>query len=67
MKQQLEQRLEELKAEHAVGQKALAEQENKQTALRKSLIRINGATQVLEEELSKESIKEENRIKKTVK
>lgn len=67
MKQQLEQRQEELKAEYAVGQKALAEQENKQAALRKSLIRINGAIQVLEEELSQESINEKNRIKKTVK
>jgi len=66
MKQQLEQRLKELKAEYEAGQKALAELENKQTALRSTLIRINGAIQVLEEELSKESIKEESRIKKTV-
>ena len=66
MKQQLEQRLKELRAEYASGQKALAELENKQTALRNTLLRINSAIQVLEEELTKESIKEENRIKKTV-
>ena len=66
MKQQLEQRLKELKAEYEAGQKALAELENKQTALRNTLIRINGAIQVLEEEILKESIKEESRIKKTV-
>ena len=46
--------------------KALGELENKQAALRNTLLRINSAIQVLEEELSKESIKEENRIKKTV-
>jgi uncharacterized coiled-coil protein SlyX len=67
MKQQLEQRLKELRAEHAAGQKALAELESKQTSLRSTLIRINGAIQVLEEELSKESTREENRIKKPVK
>jgi predicted nuclease with TOPRIM domain len=67
MKQQLKQRLEELRAEYAAGQKALAELESKQTALRSTLIRINGAIQVLEEELSQESTEEKNRIKKTVK
>ena len=46
MKQQLEQRLKELRAEHAAGQKALAELESKQTSLRSTLIRINGAIQV---------------------
>jgi len=66
MKQQLEQRLKELRAEYAAGQKALGELENKQAALRKTLLRINSAIQVLEEELSKETIIEQNRIKKTV-
>jgi len=64
MKQQLEQRLKELRAEYASGQKALAELENKQTALRNTLIRINSAIQVIEEELSKESIKEVIELKK---
>jgi hypothetical protein len=66
MKHQLEQRLKEFRAEYAAGQKALGEPENKQAALRKILLRINSAIQVLQEELSKETIIEENRIKKTV-
>ena len=60
MKQQLEQRLKELRAEYASGQKALADLENKQAALKTTLLRISGAIQVLEEELSKEN-KEENK------
>ena len=66
MKQQLEQRLKELRAEYAAGQKALGELENKQAALGKTLHRTHSAIQALEEELSKENIIEENRIKKTV-
>jgi chromosome segregation ATPase len=53
MKQQLEQRLKELKAEFESGQKALAELENRQADLRNTLLRISGAIQVLEEELGK--------------
>ena len=53
MKEQLEQRLEELKAEFESGQKMLAELEAKQANLRESLLRISGAIQVLEEELGK--------------
>ena len=60
MKQQLEQRLKELRAEYASGQKALADLENKQAVLKTTLLRISGAIQVLEEELSKEN-KEENK------
>jgi uncharacterized coiled-coil protein SlyX len=37
MKQQLEQRLKELRAEYAAGQKVLGELENKQAELRKTL------------------------------
>lgn len=66
MKQQLEQRLKELGAEYAAREKALGDLEDKQAALRNTLLRINSAIQVLEEELSKETIIEENRIKKTV-
>ena len=66
MKQQLEQRLKELRAEYAAGQKALGELENKPASLRKTLHRTNSAIQALEEELSNENIIEENRIKKTV-
>ncbi len=51
MKEQLEQRLEALRAEFEAGQKMLAELEAKQTNLRDSMLRISGAIQVLEEEL----------------
>jgi predicted nuclease with TOPRIM domain len=55
MKQQLEQRLNELKAEFESGQRALAELEAKQANMRDSLLRISGAIQVLEEELGKDN------------
>ena len=55
MKRQLEQRLKELRAEYASGQKALAELENKQMALRSTLLRINNAIKAIEEEIAKES------------
>jgi predicted nuclease with TOPRIM domain len=53
MKEQLQQRLNELKAEYESGQKMLAELETKQANLRNTLLRISGAIQVLEEELAK--------------
>lgn len=49
MRQQLEQRLQSLKAEYETGQKLLAEYEAKQRNLRETLLRISGAIQVLEE------------------
>ena len=52
-RQQLEQRLKELRAELESGRKILAELENKQMNLRNSLLRISGAIKVIEEELSK--------------
>jgi hypothetical protein len=58
MKQQLEQRLKELKSEFESGQKTLADLETKQSNLRSTLLRISGAIQVLEEELAKEGEKE---------
>lgn len=54
MQQQLKQRLQELKAEFERGQKGLAEADAKAKDLRDTLLRISGAIQVLEEELSKE-------------
>lgn len=53
MKQQLEQRLNQLKAEFESGQKSLAELESQQMNLRNTMLRISGAIQVLEEELAK--------------
>jgi predicted nuclease with TOPRIM domain len=53
VKEQLEERLKELKAEFESGQKMLAELEARQANLRESLLRISGAIQVLEEELGK--------------
>lgn len=55
MKQKLEQRLQSLKAEFEAGQKMLAELEAKQANVRDTLLRISGAIQVLEEELSNAS------------
>ena len=53
MKQQLGQRLQELKTEFASGQKVLAELEEKRSNIQSTLLRIQGAIQVLEEELAK--------------
>lgn len=50
MKQKLEDRLTELKAEFESGQRALAELEARQANMRDSLLRISGAIQVLEDE-----------------
>ncbi len=55
MKEQLEQRLESLKAEFEAGQKMLADLEAQEASIRQTLLRISGAIQVLEEELSKAS------------
>ncbi len=52
MKQQLEQRLKELREEFESGQRALAELEAQQMNIRNTLLRISGAIQVLEEELA---------------
>ena len=49
MREQVEQRLHELKAEWETGQQMLAELETKQAHLRETLLRISGAVQVLEE------------------
>ncbi len=53
MRDQLEQRLKELKAEFEAGQKMMADLEAKRANLRDTLLRITGAIQVLEEELGK--------------
>lgn len=53
MKERLEKRLDELKAEFEQGQKMLVDLESRQESLKHSLLRISGAIQVLEEELEK--------------
>lgn len=53
MKERLQGRLDELKAEFEKGQTQLRELEAQETQLRQTLLRISGAIQVLEEELSK--------------
>jgi predicted nuclease with TOPRIM domain len=54
MREQLQQRLEQLRQEFEAGQKMLTDMEAKQASLRETLLRISGAVQVLEEELAKE-------------
>jgi hypothetical protein len=53
MKTQLETRLAELKVEFAAGQKNMTELQTKQNDLHAMLLRISGAIQVIEEELTK--------------
>jgi uncharacterized coiled-coil protein SlyX len=51
MKERLEQRLGELRAEFERGEQTLAELEAQAASTRQTLLRISGAIQVLEEEL----------------
>lgn len=54
MKEKLEERIKELKAELESGQKIMEELEAKRTNLMYTILRISGAVQVLEELLPKE-------------
>jgi hypothetical protein len=49
MRDKIEQRLTELRAEFETGQKMIAELDARQAELRNTLLRISGAIQVLEE------------------
>jgi hypothetical protein len=49
MREQLEQRLQQLKTEFDAGQKMLAELEQRRATLEQTMLRISGAIQVLEE------------------
>jgi prefoldin subunit 5 len=49
VREQLEQRVSELRAEQQKGQQMLAELEAKRAELRQTLLRISGAIQILEE------------------
>ena len=64
MKEQLQKRLVQLKADFDVGQKTLAEKKQEVGNLEATLIRIQGAVMVLEEELKKaeESSKDDKKI-----
>lgn len=55
MKQQLKQRLNDLKEEYTSGQKMLADLDARQAELRQTLLRISGAIQVLEELLAEDN------------
>jgi predicted nuclease with TOPRIM domain len=55
LREQLQQRLEELKKEFETGQARLREVEMQEARLRETLLRISGAIQVLEEALAAES------------
>jgi prefoldin subunit 5 len=61
MKEKLQQRLDELRAELASGQQILAELETKQANLRATILRISGAIQVLEELIGTEGTEEAKR------
>ena len=52
MKDKLEKRLEQLNADYLQGCKLLEETNNKQSELRETLLRMNGAIRVLQEELA---------------
>ncbi|MFP2927659.1 hypothetical protein ACLESO_21180 [Pyxidicoccus sp. 3LG] len=60
MKNALEQRLNALKSEHEAGQKMLAELDAKRAQLTTTLLRIEGAIQVLQEVLAQEQQPENN-------
>jgi hypothetical protein len=55
MREQIESRIESLRAEYRVGQEMLVEMEERQASLKFTLTRIGGAIQVLEELLQKNS------------
>jgi predicted nuclease with TOPRIM domain len=53
MKEQIKERIEQLKAEYESGQKMLADLETQESNLRTTMLRISGAIQALEELLAK--------------
>ena len=66
MREQIENRLRELKTEFEVGQKVMAELEIRQANLRSTLLRIGGAIQVLEEMLGEKKADEASLTTATV-
>jgi chromosome segregation ATPase len=55
MKEQIEQRLEQLKAEFEQGEKMLVELDAKRATLKETMLRISGAIQALEETLGNDA------------
>lgn len=53
MKEQVKERIEQLKAEYESGQKMLADLETQASNLRTTMLRISGAIQILEELITK--------------
>ncbi len=53
MKEQVKERIEQLKAEYESGQKMLADLETQASNLRTTMLRISGAIQILEELINK--------------
>ena len=49
MKEQIQERIQQLKAEYESGQKMLADLETQASNLRTTMLRISGAIQILEE------------------
>ena len=66
MREQIENRLRELRTEFEVGQKVMAELEVRQANLRSTLLRIGGAMQVLEEMLGEKKVDEASLTTTTV-
>lgn len=60
MRERLEERLQELRAEFQKGEQTLQELEEQAARVRQTLLRISGAIQVLEEELGNVSQPQEN-------
>jgi prefoldin subunit 5 len=59
MKEKIDTRLAELRAEFETGQRMLAELDEKREKLRESMLRIAGAIQVLEEMVGEGEVQEE--------
>lgn len=65
MREQLEKRLDKLKAEYDQGEKMLSDLDARREQVRQTLLRISGALQVLEELLKEESGTSEEQIEKS--
>ncbi|MCU0637210.1 MAG: hypothetical protein MUE87_01100 [Methanothrix sp.] len=65
MREQLEKRLDELKAEYDQGEKMLSDLDTRREQVRQTLLRISGALQVLEELLKEEGDASEKATEKS--